>query len=69
MPYLFPSPPHPYPSSPCAISTSNPPNRVKVREWRIQGVKIKDLLKFQRIQALSPLSSRYIQRSFPDLLP
>jgi hypothetical protein len=58
-----PSLPHrPFPS--WAISTSNRPNRVKVRVWRLQGVEIKDLLKTQRIQAFFPLSPRYIQRSF-----
>jgi hypothetical protein len=54
---------------PWAISTSNPPNLVKVRIWRPQGVEIKDLLKSQRVQVFSPLSQGIFKGVFPDLLP
>jgi hypothetical protein len=52
-----------------AISTPNHPNLVKVRDWRHQGVEIKDLLKFQRIQVLFPLSPRYSKELFPIYFP
>jgi hypothetical protein len=42
---------------------------VKVRDWRLQGVKIKDLLKIQRIQVFFPLSPRYSKQLFLIYFP
>jgi hypothetical protein len=42
---------------------------VKVRDWRLQGVEIKDLLKIQRIQVFFPLSPRYSKELFLIYFP
>jgi hypothetical protein len=40
-----------------------------VRDWRLQGVEIKDLLKIQRTQVFFPLSPRYSKEFFPIYFP
>jgi hypothetical protein len=44
--------------TPLATSNSIWPNRVRVRDWGLQGVENKDLLQFWRLEASRPLSPK-----------
>jgi hypothetical protein len=52
------------PSSPWVIFVFHHQNQVWVRDWRLQGVEIEDLLKIRRIEVSPSLSPRYLLRNF-----